>query len=500
MSLLVFYDTFAARFPAEALRSWDGAHSGPRGERHGLKHLLDAVETYRVPIVLLDLKAPETLSALDAMGLLPHIQQMERDGLLILPDQEGQAPLFGLSPSPFSWGGMPSRPAFAFTSDPSHIYRPLFSQTTYIPVAAESDSSQPSPDGDSLEVRRALLELALNGDESDLLVLGGSLRDSAWGSPDMVGETLAWFASRPYIHVLNADDLLNFPAKTGQPEILPLPRDEALAQLEAHYRRLTEPALEFVENWQGSPLSSCASDIDKDNQPECVLANGQYLAVLDPLGGRLTYFFSVARTGREASRRGDSRSLQQLIGPSWQAAVGLGDPSRWDLSRGEAADPGAYPGAFTDLDEPFEAYQPAIAGDTLVFTSLDGARIKTFSLTETGLEVSYQVQEPVTTQIPLLVEPGTRFTLGWAGKYMQENTPGGVAWGLGNGPMVRIQAQGQVTMRAFNESLDLLAGPEDPDFSYPAGHYVPFPMAVVEAEMQAGSVLRLEEEVVGETE
>jgi hypothetical protein len=493
MSLLTFYDTFAARFPAEALRSWDGAHSGPRGERHGLKHLLDAVEQYRVPIVLLDLKTPASLSALDAMGVLPRIQQMERDGLLILPDQEGQEPLFGLPSSPFSWGGIVSRPTFAFTSDPSHIYRPLFSQTTYLPVAAESDSSQPTSDGASLEVRRALLETALNEDESDLLVLGGSLRDSTWGSPDMVGATLAYFASRPYIHVLTADDLLNFPARPGQPEIRSLPRDESLAQLESHYRRLTEPVLKFAENWQGAPLSSCASDLDNDNQPECVLANEQYLAVLDPQGARLTYFFSVGQTGREASRRGNLRSLYQFVGPSWQAAVGLGDPSGWDLSTGEAADPGAYPGAFTDLDDPFVAYQPAIAGDRLVFTSLDGARIKTFTLTETGIEASYRAREPVTTQIPLLVEPGTRFTPDWAGKYIQETTPGGVAWGLGNGPMVRVQAQGQITMRAFNESLSLLAGPEGPDFSYPAGHYVPFPMAVVEVEARAGSILRLEE-------
>jgi len=47
-------------------------------------------------------------------------------------------------------------------------------------------------------------------------------------------------------------------------------------------------------------------------------------------------------------------------------------------------------------------------------------------------------------------------------------------------------------MRAFNETLDLLANPEDPDFSYPPGHYVPFPMAVAEVEMQDGYFLRLE--------
>lgn len=58
--------------------------------------------------------------------------------------------------------------------------------------------------------------------------------------------------------------------------------------------------------------------------------------------------------------------------------------------------------------------------------------------------------------------------------------------------MVRIQAEGPITMRAFNESLYLLTNPEDPDFAYPPGHFIPFPMAVVEVEMQDGYFLRLE--------
>ena len=79
-------------FPAEALRSWDGAHTGPHGERHGLKHLLDAVEEYQIPTVLLDLKEPENLSALDAMGILPQIDALANNSLLILPESEQMLP------------------------------------------------------------------------------------------------------------------------------------------------------------------------------------------------------------------------------------------------------------------------------------------------------------------------------------------------------------------------------------------------------------------------
>jgi hypothetical protein len=482
--LLTFYDTFASRFPAEALRSWDGAHSGPRGERHGLKHLLDAVQEYQTPIVLLDLKKPENLSALDAMGLLPQIRQMEKEGLLILPDQAERELLFGFSSSQFSWGEMLSRPTFVSSSDPNHIYHPLFSKTIFIPIATETEPTQPAPDGPSLEVRRALLETALNADAKDLLVLGGSLRDSTWGSPDMAGATLAYFASRPYIQILTAEDLMDFPTKSGNPELRSSPLDESINKLEAHYKNLTQPALDFAANWKGSPLSGCATDLDKDGQPECIFADEQYLAIFDPQGARLTYLFAVGRVGNPP--------YTQFIGPSWQVAVGLSNPSLWDLSAGEAADPGAYPGAFADADDPFKAYEATIEGNTLVFTSLDGVRVKSFNLTETGIEVKYQTQEPVITQIPLLVDPGTRFTPGWAGKYVQEKTPGGIAWGLVNGPMVTIQIQSPASMRAFNESLSLLADPEDPDFDYPAGHYVPFPLAIAEIEMHDGYFLRLE--------
>jgi len=492
--LLTFYNTFAARFPAEALRSWDGAHTGPRGERHGLKHLLDAVEEYQIPVALLDLKEPDTLSALDAMGLLPRIHRMEQQGLLILPDQSEGESLFGFSPSPFTWGKTASSSSFAFvsTDDPAHMYRPLFGQRTYLPIATQSDATQPTPDGPSLEVRRALLETVLNTDEKDLLVLGGSLAESTWGSPDMVSVMLAYFASHPYIHVLNAETLRTFPTQPDRPQLQPLPSNDSEERLEAHYQNLTRPVLDYAANWNGSSISDCGSDLDQDGQPECVLANQNYLAILDPQGARLTYLFAVVRSD-------SSSSINQLIGPSWQVAVGLSNSSQWDLSAGEAADPGAYPGAFADTVDPFKPYAPAIDGNTLVFTAQDGKLVKTFSLTDTGLQVEYQTQEPVTTQIPLLVNPDTRFTPGWAEEYTGQSTSDGVAWGLENGPMVNVkyevdalrQAQGDLTLVSFNESLSLLGTPEDPDFEYPPGYIVPFPMAIAELKVDGSFTVQI---------
>jgi hypothetical protein len=312
----------------------------------------------------------------------------------------------------------------------------------------------------------------------------------------MISVTLTYFTSRPYIKVLSQKDLLNFSTLSGRPQLLHKQYDKTFGQMENFYAVANGRVMEYVEFWNEHLPEQiqirCNFDIDWDDQDECILANKDYLTILDPQGARLTYLFAVGRVGREASSKGGNPPYSQLIGPSWQVAVGLSNPSLWDLSAGEAADPGAYPGAFADADGPFKPYEVTVEGNSLVFTSLDGTRTKTFKLTDTGIEVEYQTQEPVTTQIPMQVDPWTRFTPGWAEKYVQENTPSGVAWGLENGPMVRIQTEGPVKMRAFNESLDLLAYPEDPDFEYPPGHYVPFPMAIAEVEMQDGYFLRLE--------
>ncbi|MDP2995744.1 MAG: hypothetical protein Q8N46_11560, partial [Anaerolineales bacterium] len=80
---LVFWDVFPAATPAQALRRWDGAHTGPRGERHGLKHILDNAGQYGVPVALLDLKTPASLAALDYLGITPQIQSLTSHGLLI---------------------------------------------------------------------------------------------------------------------------------------------------------------------------------------------------------------------------------------------------------------------------------------------------------------------------------------------------------------------------------------------------------------------------------
>jgi hypothetical protein len=114
--LLAFWDTLPAASPAQVLRRWNGAHTGPLGQRHGLYQLLKASDMYNLPLALLDLKSPASLAAIDAMQQIDWLVDLDQRRLLILPDAAFGDPQaaayslaqsrsageqYGLSPSPF---------------------------------------------------------------------------------------------------------------------------------------------------------------------------------------------------------------------------------------------------------------------------------------------------------------------------------------------------------------------------------------------------------------
>ncbi len=84
--LFVFWNTFSSSTPAQTLRSWAGAHSGPISSRHGLKYLLDAANKTKSTVYLVDLMRPETLSALDYLDVLPLIRELIDQQILGVPD------------------------------------------------------------------------------------------------------------------------------------------------------------------------------------------------------------------------------------------------------------------------------------------------------------------------------------------------------------------------------------------------------------------------------
>ncbi|GEM_PF-1406470 len=452
--ILAFYHTFQGETPALTLRSWDGAHTGPRGERHGLRHLLEAAETYTVPLLLLDLQTRQNFSALDAAGILPGIQRLSDTALIGYP--QGSV-------------------------DPA----------VFFPTAGNPDF-EPTMDGPSLALRAALVEAALSS-QTGPFALGGDLRQSTWASPDYVTPAMAWLAARPYVQPLAAKQLHDFydqgftnalawPEFDGQPldiliadleELLTQPADPQQAALQDIYRDSLLPAMERAAQWAENPSKSleCSDEA-------CLWADTRFFAAFKLAGARLEFLFYH-----------DGREVHQIIGPTAQFIAGMSDPSLWDLSLGELADLRQVMGAFADQDGLSLAdYEPRSVNNGIAFVSPDGQRVKIFEFLENGLKATYE-GAPTVTSIPLALDPWRRSTPGWVAAYRADGT----SWELDDGPRVRIQAPVPVSIRAFSETLGWLGQPEDPDREFPPGHFVPFPMAIVDIPpMMGGTAILVE--------
>ncbi len=263
--LLAFWNSLPAYTPLQALRRWDGAHTGPLGGRHGLLHLLRAARQTNSPLFLLDLNQPTSLSTLEFFDQANLVQQMEISGQLDLPrvvpglppaNGELQAPEWALahmieinkqaaidsghtaSSGWFIPGGLPDLAVLAKTvtghgrqiafmadgifssrndSGEIRFTRPIGWQNWMIlPVPGMNQDAvietQVDRDGLTLETKAALVETALAAAHSPpgaapLLVLGGDLPASAWGNPEIARNAMVYIRDHPWMRLLASDDL-----------------------------------------------------------------------------------------------------------------------------------------------------------------------------------------------------------------------------------------------------------------------------------------------------
>ncbi len=512
---LVFWDVFPGATPAQALRLLDGAHTGPRGERHGLKHILDSSGQYGIPVALLDLKTPASLAALNYLGILPQIQKLVSRNLLILPDVAYADPVnaslkfsrraaagFGLPASQFvysSFGIQVDYLAQFFSLD-NATQLASSGRTRLIPLPA-ADEIQATQDGPSLDVRRALVNAAFSGNSTHLVVLGGDLPLSTWGNEDMAGPTFAWLAAHPWIQSLTGEDLITFPValtngrSSGSTSV---PSSYLVGLNNAPNNSLTESAWQtyFMLNsptndqklkalrvnyldqvgellaaarWADHPLinTECDQDLNSDGQLECVISNLKFFAIINPVGARMTNLFYLNRSGPH-----------QLVSPSSQFTIGLSDSSEWHPDLGQAADSSVIPGAFSDNTQTWMVYAPEVTPGIIEFTSQDASRIKTYKLVENGIEITYRTSGPVSTRIPLALDLQAFYfePTGYTGSLTSTSW----TWRQTNGIQVEVATDTPLSVESFTDSLPYLFLPENPDRGYPAGHYLPFPLSIVD--------------------
>lgn len=274
-TLLAFWNTLPAYTPLQALRRWDGAHSGPSGGRHGLSGLLQAAERTRSPLFLLDLNQPAAFAALQLLGATTRIQDLAAAGLLYLPQV---IPALSAHPemNPPPWvlqeflrqetalsqhfelstpglyflpGGESSLSSFNHSTSqsdapilwiPSSQDQSAISGTPFrsrlenhhgeriISLPPQSLTSpehqQATPDGLALESRRALIQAAIETQASSfrstLVILGGDLAQSNWGNPQMARTTLLYIQNHPWIRLVDLEDMRHMASPLDPPYAL----------------------------------------------------------------------------------------------------------------------------------------------------------------------------------------------------------------------------------------------------------------------------------------
>jgi hypothetical protein len=559
--VLAFWNTFPAYTPAQSLRRWDGAHTGPYGERHGLYILLNNVRKTNVPVILLDLRQPTSLSALDYMGALPLIQELEKRDLLVLPDLLPGSPTYPYFPI-----GLPDYATSRYLEDITSVskkfglkssdilyapnlfnksaenYRLVFtplddtnidhySESGFLPVPHEKNTQVSATiDGLAVPIRKLLLRNAMDLNDGlvdfPLLILGGSLLESVFGDPQSAAASLSYISNHPWIHPLDKDELRSLPSRTA-PQILPgttspsqielfspsvvlenlpdpvkypnnplyksawdsvfslyaplPPEPETLALLRSNYTGQSGITLEAA-SWADDPRprQDCSTDLDNDGTNECILASDRIFAVFDLEGARLLAYYLF--TGNE---------IHQIVGPTTQFIVGLADPSVWRIDAGEGADTAGIHGAFVDQPAPWNLFDVTLAENFIEFTSPDNLVMKRFSLLPTGMRVEYHNPNSLNLQIPIAIDPWTRRSPGWF-KLHSEHT-------ISNGYLIRFDDQTEVeiitdapmTVHNFQDSQAKLAFPEDPNYDYPQGHYVPYPMTILDINSADGFILEI---------
>jgi hypothetical protein len=546
--VLTFWNSFPAYSPAQSLRRWDGAHTGPYGERHGLSILLENVKKFAVPVVLLDLRNPFSLSALDYLDKLPSIRELASRKLVVLPDAVLGSPSYPVFPA-----GLPDwavdqylltslQVSQQFDLSPSQIlYSPLqldefvgdyplrigpddqkisASTNKYLPYPHQiPDEPQASPDGLPLAIRKLLIDIAiqinLDKGKYPLLILGGSLPDSSFGDPASSAATLSYIANHPWIKALSDTDLRSLPGNID-PQLLPgktktspindfspgetltnlphpgennqnplinsiwmsalslyaplPPEPENLPSLRSNYSGqlgISHAAARWSENPQ--PRLDCQTDPDYDGIPECVIASARQFAVFDLEGGRLVAYYSISESG-----------VHQIIAPSSQFIIGLGDPSTWLLDEGDGSDPSGIQGAFINSPPPWDTYNVSSNGKQTTFTSPDLKISKSFTLTDLGLQVDYSSSDPISVQIPIAIDPWRRFSPNWREEYRCQPTKNGYDCKLKDDSIVEFQSNSTISAYSFTDSYPQLHVSENPNLDYSPGHYMPFPMVILE--------------------
>jgi len=226
----------------------------------------------------------------------------------------------------------------------------------------------------------------------------------------------------------------------------------------------------LVSSWASSPhpSSDCRENFDIDGQNDCILASDSLLVIINSSGATLDFLFF--------RNEDEIHQIVTNIAQLFPKSI---------LINGSSTDrtailPILSRGAFADDSSHLDTFHAYPSSGKITFTSHENALEKTYILIPDGLRVEIKSDEQLITQIPLALDPWKRFSPGWQEEYSSVKSSKGWVWSINNGPQVEINSTASQSFSPFTASLPDQKSAEDPNFDYPRGHFLPFPVALFE--------------------
>jgi hypothetical protein len=287
------------------------------------------------------------------------------------------------------------------------------------------------------------------GNFSNSSIVQSDVYDSLLRSPKNQISVLAW-------------EVYSSLMQPGNPELLSL-RSIYVGQIGE-----IVAAADWAENT--IPLDTCSLDLDYDGLNECILANHNIFVIIEPEGGYIPFIFTK-----------DDRGIHQIIGPTWEFMVGLSDSSTWTPDLGVRGDSAQILGAFQDNFNDWNIYDVSILENDINMYSDKMTIRKSLTIYPQRLHIDIQNlnQLQVNSYIPLVIDPWIRYTSGWGDLYITSKSSNIFLWGIKSLEMAEVRSTNLINAFTFNATRSALSYPEDPNYDYSLGHYLPYPMALV---------------------
>ncbi len=544
--LFAFWDTLPAATPAQNLRRWDGAHTGAFGQRHGLKHLLQAATESNIHLFLLDFLKPESIRGAARVNALNTLTQLARQGYITLVageespptaaqialERSNQAaknlelsvPQVGFAALPYSQLSETAYShVFADLPDRRHLYQ--IQNHTLIPlpasVYAQTDQTKIlNREGLTRAAKVNLVRAAINPENAEIIIWGGSLPESPWADNATASAAFSWLASHPWVQTLDLNALKNQQAL----QILPnteFPCADLLCTPQSGPSLLNALNNSLYPPTETEVVERMLQIADEDLRD---LAYEAYLNIMQPTRdpallqqqaidfGKIGYLLSAADwlqnpqkiAACTADVNWDNQPECILADSSWFTII---EPQGARLvfamqnlkSPIILISPPEYQSGWMQLNE-LNRQQPGLGisqGEAVRFTPVVNQMGIDFSNADQQIrfqlaagEIEIQAQNFTAGQmiIPLsLIEPAAGSI-----KLQPACSHQDLAWQcLQHRVSLQMAPPETVQITSADDSTPWMNSPEDPDRAYPPGHYLPYPFNRVNLTLKDNITLKL---------